>query len=116
MSRLALRARSKTRMRIACLHPGTRIWATQLPRSLELQSLMQEFPRIANRLASLWDKPLQCEAYLDGLLFNDRSGLRQGFPSSVCREIMQLKSFLLDVVKEKKQATQPHLYDVWGKV
>jgi hypothetical protein len=98
------------------LHPETRTWAAQLPSSLELQSLMQQFPRIANRLASLWDTPLQCEAYLDELLFNDRSGLRQGFPPSVCREIMQLKSFLVDVGKEHKRADQAQLYDVWGKV
>jgi hypothetical protein len=98
------------------LRPETRTWAAQLPPSLELRSLIQQFPRIANHIASLWAKPVQCERYIDELLFNDRSGLRQGFPPQVGLEIMQLKNFLIDVLQEKSKVAQLQMHDIWGKV
>ncbi len=89
------------------LQPATRTWIAQLPSCLELQALTEHYPRIANRLASLWSKPAQCEHYIDELLFNDRPGIRRGFPPRVCREIMQLKYALAEAYDERKRHCTP---------
>ena len=98
------------------LRSETRLWIAQLPPYLELRALTQQFPRIANRIANLWSTPVQCERYLDELLFNDRTGIRQGFPLPVCRELMQLKCALLEIFNDRKKMAPPHLHDVWGRV
>lgn len=92
------------------LLPETRRWVGQLPSCLELRSLTQQFPRIANQLASLWGQPAQCERYIDSLLFNDRLDIRRGFPPPVCMEIMHLKYALLEVFDEGRKSAQLQLH------
>ena len=94
------------------LRPDTRAGLTALPASMKLQALVQQFPRIANRIASAWNRPAECERYLDELLFSDRSNGRQGFPPQVCLELMQVKSFLIDVLKEERHGVQSQWHDV----
>lgn len=65
-------------------------WLATLPKEMRPDSLARKFPRIANRLAEIWKRPLQCERYLDDLMLDRRNG-RQGFPSDVAADIVRLK-------------------------
>lgn len=103
-------ARSKELGEKEGLLPETRRWVGQLPSCLELRSLIQQFPRIANQLAGLWGQPAQCERYIDSLLFNDRLDIRRGFPPPVCIEIMHLKYALLEAFDEARKTAQLHLH------
>ena len=99
------------------LRPETKAWLAQLPPDLAPKALALQSPRIANRIASLWGKPLQCEGYLDELLFNDhRTDNRQGFPPNVGLEIMQLKSIMLDRFEERRLAADSQEADVWNGI
>ncbi|MBK7473132.1 MAG: hypothetical protein KAX84_06310 [Burkholderiales bacterium] len=48
------------------------------------------FPRIANRLCSLWSHPALCNQYLSSLLMDTRDGAREGFPVAVAGELAAL--------------------------
>src|SRR5690242_6266983 len=48
------------------------------------------FPRIMNRIASLWRRPAHLDPYFDDLLTDKRGG-RQGFPFEVARELLALR-------------------------
>lgn len=76
------------------LHAATFKWMATLPSASRPYQLAKQFPRIANRLAESWDRPQQCEKYLDGLIMDGR-GDRQGFPPDVAAEIATLKAHFL---------------------
>lgn len=95
------------------LQQETKAWLLTLPPSLLPKALAKHFPRIANRVARLWAEPVQCERYLDELLFNDRAGNRQGFPPKACMEIMRLKGYILDFLEERRAVNNPPSRDVW---
>jgi hypothetical protein len=87
----------------------TRAWLAALPVQIQTWALAQRFPRIANRLASLWRTPVQCENYLTELLLvRRRDCVRQGFPPQVARELAALSVH--------HAAIQPSASDVleWG--
>ena len=54
--------------------------------------LAAEFPRIVNRMASLWRSPRQMDLYFEDLL-TDTRGNRQGFPLGVLMELSSLKDY-----------------------
>jgi hypothetical protein len=81
-------------------------WLSQLPRDKRPLQLARQFPRIANQLALLWQQPLRCELYLDGLVIDLRGG-RRGFPPPVDAEIRTLRTFYTEEVA-------PVRFDVWG--
>lgn len=81
-------------------------WITSLPEDVRPRSLAKRFPRITNKLADLWKRPLYCERYLDTLLLDDRES-RNGFPPKVGKELARLKIYLIG------EFTIQH-YDVWG--
>lgn len=81
-------------------------WLAELPANIRPQALVRLYPRIANRLAEIWKRPLQCECYLDELMMDTR-GNRRGFPREVAAEIAALKVHFLSI------STAIH-YDVWG--
>lgn len=56
----------------------------------EVSAIERKFARIANELATRWQRD-DIDAYLDSLLLDDR-GNRQGFPPEVLEEIMFLSS------------------------
>src|SRR4051812_5809087 len=60
-------------------------WLQQLPAEVQPGGLVQQFPRITNKLADLWARPLYCERYLDALLLDNRDR-RTGFPPDVAKE------------------------------
>jgi hypothetical protein len=81
-------------------------WLATLPPSVQPRELGHRYPRIANRLAKIWHRPLQCERYLDELMM-DMRGNRRGFPPEVAAEIAALKVHFLS-------STDTIHYDVWG--
>jgi hypothetical protein len=72
--------------------PATAKWAASLPAEVQLPSLLQKLPRIANALARLWQDDVALRQYLDDLLV-DRRGSRQGFPPDIHLELVLLREF-----------------------
>lgn len=54
------------------------------------KKLAAAFPRIVNRMASLWRSPRQMDRYFEDLL-TDTRGNRQGFPLGILMELTTLK-------------------------
>ena len=65
-------------------------WIIKLPPHVQPRHLQIKYPRIANKLASLWSDPAQCEPYFEDLLTDKRGG-RKGFPLAVAQEIASLR-------------------------
>jgi hypothetical protein len=65
-------------------------WILKLPAHLQPRHLQVKYPRIANRLATLWAEPERCEPYFEDLLTDKRGG-RKGFPLAVAQEIASLR-------------------------
>jgi hypothetical protein len=95
------------------LHFATREWMAHLPPKSVPEALALQFPRIVNEIARMWNKPVQCDRYLDGLIFSDREQPRQGFPPKICMEIMSLKNLMVDRFEEMKVASDPQTQDMW---
>jgi hypothetical protein len=79
------------------LAPGTlnehaRKWLEKLPEEIRPKVLNEQFPRIINRISSLWLHPEELMEYLDELLVDTRGG-RAGFPMAVATEIVNIKDF-----------------------
>jgi hypothetical protein len=73
--------------------PVTSRWVASLPAEFQPLALLQFFPRIANRLASVWgDDAGLTECFTDLLM--DRRGGRQGFPPTVQRELSLLREYV----------------------
>jgi len=54
--------------------------------------LPEKFPRIVNKMASLWRSPRQMDLYFEDLLTDTRGG-RQGFPLGILMELSALKEY-----------------------
>ena len=67
-------------------------WLLGLPPALRPENLSQQFPRITNALAEVWNDPEQLQAALDGLLCDRRKG-RKGFPAAVREELVALRNW-----------------------
>ena len=83
-------------------------WLDALPKEVQPGGLVQRFPRITNKLAELWRRPVNCERYLDALILDQR-GSRKGFPPDVVGEIAKLKMYL-----NRNTAVQERA-DVWSQ-
>jgi hypothetical protein len=66
-------------------------WAAKLPPDVRPNSLLRQFPRIANFMAAAWGDPGALRPYLDEL-FVDRRGNRKGFPPDVMGELFALRT------------------------
>ena len=68
-------------------------WANKLPQDVRPQTLMREFPRVANMVALLWGEPTRkgFDEYIESLLV-DRRGTRKGFPPAVVMDLLNLRS------------------------
>jgi hypothetical protein len=82
-------------------------WLDALPPEVQPGGLVQLFPRITNRLAEIWNRPHQCERYLDALVLDNR-GDRKGFPLDVTVELGKLKGYYLSKVAVQR-------FDAWGQ-
>ena len=83
-------------------------WLAQLPRGVQPNKLVQNFPRIVNRIAERWAMPVRCEKYMDELLFDTRNGQRQGFAPDIVFEISYLKSLISDIIERRRRAFNPN--------
>ena len=84
--------------------PGSREKPHQiLPTAEALCALEGNYPRIINKLQTLWPNE-SCDKYLDSLIIDDRGG-RQGFNPSAMSEILFLKEIM--------QIYHPTKQDVW---
>jgi ankyrin repeat protein len=70
--------------------------------------LEAKYPRIAEKIAELWNSPKKSTDYFTDLLIDKRGG-RQGFPPDIAREI-----FLLSVYYDNARANENTGGDVWG--
>ena len=69
------------------------------------------FPRVMNRIAHLWHRPAQLDAYFDDLLI-DRRGGRQGFPFAVVSELGVLKAYYETQIYPKRECVWQKVYTV----
>ena len=84
-------------------------WARGLPATARPNSLMQTYPRLANRLALCWADPALAKLLLDEL-FADRRGGRKGFPRAVASELQGLR-WHLSMLPSRRSALG--LIDPW---
>ncbi len=77
---------------------------TQPPVAPDLCALEADYPRIIDKLQTLWPSE-GCARYLDSLIIDDRGG-RQGFSPAVMSEILFLKEIM--------QVYHPGKQDVWS--
>jgi hypothetical protein len=71
-------------------------WLISLTPDLRPEKLAEQFPRIANALATVWDDPAERQAALDKLLNTDRKS-RKGFPAKVHDELVVLHDWAIAV-------------------
>lgn len=74
------------------LHGETQSWLMCLPRNVQPRMLVEQFPRLANDIARLWEDATACGKLIDNLLFGTRNGTREGFPYEVAFELSYLKA------------------------
>ena len=64
-----------------------------------------------NRIARLWHRPIQLDAYFDDLLIDQRGG-RQGFPFAVASELAALKVYYETKIYPKRECIWQKVYTV----
>src|SRR5205809_7761065 len=72
------------------LTAATEGWLENLPEDVRPKVVQEKYPRIANRIASLWRHPDEFMAYMSGLLVDDR-GDRSGFSMTIALELATIK-------------------------
>ena len=86
--------------------------AKQLLESLDLTvqpvETAKHIPRIVNKMAALWNKPIAMDNYFMELMIDHR-GTRNGFPPRVAAEIAALQEYYSTIVYPKTSR------DVWDK-
>ena len=60
--------------------------------SVRPTQLATRFPRIVNKMATIWRRPTQMDQYFEELLI-DKRGNRQGFPLGILMELTTLKEY-----------------------
>ena len=74
------------------LNAATQAWLAALPEPERPKELALRFPRIVNRIATMWKAPLHMDRYFEDLLTDNR-GTRKGFPLGVLTELSSLKDY-----------------------
>jgi hypothetical protein len=74
------------------LSEHAKTWLSKLPDDVRPKELPEQFPRIVNRLSSLWRHADELMEYLNDLLV-DMRGDRQGFPMAVAMELANVKDY-----------------------
>lgn len=86
------------------LQKETRQWLGEMPDRVRPMHLAVRFPRIANKIFSVWHRPEQCIHVFDELMMDYR-GTRTGFPVEIAKEITNLRVFYTTEVYKMKQDT-----------
>jgi len=66
-------------------------WILRLPEDVRPHSIAQKYPRVANALASEWERPDQFNKLMNSYTFDDRDPPRQGFPFDVAFELASVR-------------------------
>jgi hypothetical protein len=85
----------------AALSASARALLRQLDGKVALGNVADQYPRLMNRVAELWDKPKELEAYFAELITDSR-GNRQGFPFKVLKEVNLLRVFYVTKVHPRR--------------
>ena len=86
----------------------TDLWLLRLPPKVRPQALIEQFPRVANRVARDWPDAFLRDFCFEDLLV-DRRGGRRGFPPEVRRDLVRLQKFserhgaLIDEQRRRQQ-------------
>jgi hypothetical protein len=67
-------------------------WLASVERTARPIRLAAAFPRIVNRVATLWKMPREMDRYFEDLL-TDTRGNRKGFPLNILMELTTLKDY-----------------------
>jgi hypothetical protein len=67
-------------------------WLGRLPAQVRPRSLVERYPRVANRLAETWYSAQRCQETFDELMVDHRGG-RHGFPIEIETELKGLRSY-----------------------
>lgn len=79
-------------------------WLANLPEAVRPNKTAEQYPRIVNRLASLWKHQDEFIEYIDDLLVDARGG-RAGFPLAIALELANVKDhYEMDVHPERSKA------------
>jgi hypothetical protein len=89
------------------LREATASWMSNLPDNVRPLHLAKLFPRIVNKLCTLWGGPAPCSYYLRDLLI-DRRSKRSGFPAAVAREIVALTAYEATLFPAERSWTATH--------
>ena len=65
-------------------------WLTNLPDDIRPKLVQEQYPRLVNKMASLWKHPDEFVQYMDELLV-DKRGDRSGFPMTIALELATIK-------------------------
>ncbi len=74
------------------LQNETITWMMSLPENLRPLHLARQYPRIANKIAEAWQRPVVCDKVFEDLMLDHR-GTRQGFPHDIAKEIADLRGY-----------------------
>jgi len=85
----------------AALSTAARALMRQLDGKVALGNVADQYPRLMNRIAELWGKPKELEAYFAELITDSR-GNRQGFPFKVLKEVNLLRVFYVTKVHPRR--------------
>ena len=83
-------------------------WLENLPDNVKPKVIQEQYPRIVNRLASMWKHPDEFVEYLDELLV-DKRGDRDGFPMTIALELATIKDYYEITVHPER--TKAYLWD-----
>jgi len=76
----------------------------KLPEDIRPKVTAEKYPRVVNKLGTLWKRPDEFVEYLDELLV-DKRGKRKGFPLSVALELASVKDhYEMKVHPERSKA------------
>src|SRR5215471_4403630 len=89
------------------LNPAGQALLASIEEATRPTKLAAAFPRIVNRMASLWRSPRQMDLYFEDLLTDTRGG-RQGFPLGILMELTALKDYYLTLYPPTTRG------DVWA--
>ena len=74
------------------LTPRSSRWLGTLPQNVRPYNLRNQFPRIVNRAAAVWDNPAAFGEFSTELLYDFR-GDRAGFPAEIVCELRALREY-----------------------
>jgi hypothetical protein len=68
-------------------------WMLALPEPMRPEQLAERMPRLANKIAAVWNDRLRCASALHALTIDDRGG-RRGLPGDILEEVKALHRHL----------------------